>query len=86
MELVAYGTMLRLKWHFRNDEKEFDRNKFQPKSTFNPRNKVVAIEINLSSFEEKLMNIEILQNKYSNLIREVQSALNNLKNDKTVVT
>ena len=85
-ELEAYLRMLRLKWHFRNDEKEFDRNKFQPKSTFNPRNKVVAIEINLSSFEEKLMNIEILQNKYSNLIREVQSALNNLKKDKSIVT
>ena len=24
MELEAYGRMLRLKWHFRNDEKEFD--------------------------------------------------------------
>ena len=33
MELGTYGRMLRLKWHFRNNEKEFDRNKFKPKST-----------------------------------------------------
>ena len=63
MELEAYGRMLLLKWHFRNDEKEFDRKRFKPKSTFNPRNKDVAIEIYLSGLEEKLMNIEIPQNK-----------------------
>ena len=55
MELEAYGRMLRLKWHFRNDEKEFDRKRFKPKSIFNLRNKDAAIEIHLSSFEEKLM-------------------------------
>ena len=27
MELGAYGRMLRLKWYFRNDEKDFDQNK-----------------------------------------------------------
>ena len=85
MELEAYGRMLRLKWHFRNDEKAFDQNKFKPKSTFNPRNKDAAIEIYLSSLEEKLMNIEIPQNKYNNLTREERSALYNLKNDKNVV-
>ena len=42
-ELGAYGRMLSLKWHFRNDEKEFNRNKFKPKSTFNFRNKDVSI-------------------------------------------
>ena len=77
--------MLRLKWHFRNDEKKFDQNKLQPKSTFNPNNKDVAIEIYLSSLEEKLMDIEIPQNKYNNLSREERSALYNLKNDKNVV-
>ena len=85
MELEAYGRMLRLKWYFRNDEKEFDRNKFKPKSTFNPRNKDAAIEIYLSSLEEKLMNIEIPQNKYNNLTREERSAFYNLKNDKNIV-
>ena len=54
--------MLRLKLHFRNDEKEFDRNKFKPKSIFNLRNKDASIEIYLNSFEEKL-EIENPQNK-----------------------
>ena len=77
--------MLRLKWHFRNDEKEFDRKKLKSKSTFNPRNKEAAIEIYLSSLEEKLMNIKIPQNKYSSLTREERSAVYNLKNDKNIV-
>ena len=45
--------MLHLKWHFRNDEKQFDQNNFKPKSIFDPRNKDAAIEIYLSSLEEK---------------------------------
>ena len=85
MELEAYGRMLRLKWYFRNDEKDFDRNNLKPKSTFNPRNKDAAIEIYVSTLEEKLMNIEIPQSKYNNLTKEERSALYNLKNDKNVV-
>ena len=85
LELEAYDRMLHLKWYFRNDEKEFDRNKFKPKSTFNPRNKDAAIEIYLSSLEEKLMNIEIPQSKYINLTRQERGALYNLENDKNVV-
>ena len=85
MELEPYGRMLRLKWHFRNDEKEFDQTKFKPKSTFNPRNNDAAIKIYLNSLEEKLMEIEIPQNKYSNLTREERSALYKLKNDKNIV-
>ena len=85
MELEVYGRMLRLKWHFRNDGKEFDRKRFKPKSTFNPRNKDAAIEIYLSSLEEKLMNIEIPQNKYNNLTREERTALYDLKNDKNII-
>ena len=77
--------MLLLKWHFRNNEKEFHQNKFKPKSTFNPGNKDAAIEIYLSSLEEKLINIEIPQNKYKNFIREERSALFDLKNDKDIV-
>ena len=67
MELAAYGWMLRLKWHCRNDKKELDRNKFKLNSSFNPRKKDAAIEKYLSRLEEKLMSIEIPQNKYSNL-------------------
>ena len=74
-----------LEWYFRNDAKEFDRNKFKPKSIFNPRSKDAAIEIYLSSLEEKLMDIEIPQNKYNSLPREERNALHNLKNDQNIV-
>ena len=77
--------MLRLKWHFRNDGKEFDRNKIRPIRTFNPRKKDVAIKIYLSSLEKKLPNIEIPQNKYNNATKEEPSELFNLKNDKNII-
>ena len=48
--------MLRLKWHFRDDKRDMPINQFKTKSTFNPRNKDAAIEIYLSSLEEKLKN------------------------------
>ena len=83
MELETYGKILCLKWHFRNDDKELDRNKFKPKSTFNPRNKDAAIEIYFNSLEENIMYIQCPQNKY--LTREERSALHNLKNDKSIV-
>ena len=85
MDLEEYGRMLCLKWHFRNDKKVFGRNKFKPKSTFNPKNKDAAIEIYLSSLEEKLMSIGIPQNKYNSLTGEERSALSNRKNDKNIV-
>ena len=85
IELEAFGRMLRLKWFFRDDEKEFNPDKFKPKSTFNSRNKDAAIEIYLSSLEEKLMSIEIPKGKYNNLTREERGALFDLKNDKTIV-
>ena len=76
--------MLRLKWHFRNDGKEFDWKRFKSKSTFNPRNKDAEIKKYLSSLEEKPVNIEIPQNKYNNLIREDWRTLYDLKNDKNI--
>ena len=51
----------------------------------NETNKDAAIEIYLSSLEEKLMNIEIPQNKDINLITEERSALYDLKNNKNIV-
>ena len=33
MELEEYGRKLRLLWYFKNDEKPFPYEKFQPKST-----------------------------------------------------
>ena len=40
------------------------------------------IETHLRSLEEKLMNIEVPQDKYINLTREERSALYKLKNEK----
>ena len=74
IELEAYGRMLRLKWFFWNDEKEFNPDKFKPNSTFNPRNKDAAIEICLSSLEEKPMSTEIPKDKCNNLTREERGA------------
>ena len=51
-------------------------------SSFNPRNKDAAIEIYISSLEEKLMKIEIPTDKYNNLTRKERQALYDLKNDK----
>ena len=53
MELEALGRILRLKWHFRNEENVFDLDQFKPNSTFSPRNKDAAIEVYMSSLQEK---------------------------------
>ena len=44
-ELEVFGRILRLKWHFRNEETEFDLDQFKSKSTFNLRNKDAVIEV-----------------------------------------
>ena len=85
IKLEAFDRMLRLKWFFRDDEKEFNPDKFKPKSTFNHRNKHAAIEIYLRSLEQKLMSIEIPKDIYNNLTREEWGAFFDLKNDKTIV-
>ena len=85
MELEALGRILRLKWHFRNEENVFDPDQFKPKSTFNLRNKDAAIEVYMSSLEEKLMKIEIPKDKYNNLTSKERQALYELKNDKNIV-
>ena len=40
---------------------------FKPKSKFNPRNTDAAIELYLSSLEEKLMNVEVPKDTFNNL-------------------
>ena len=50
-------------WFLQNDEKEFNLDKFKPKSMLNPRNENDAISIYISSLEEKLMSTEILNGK-----------------------
>ena len=41
------------------------KDQFKAKSSFNPRNKDAAIEIYMSSLEEKLMKLEIPKDKYN---------------------
>ena len=43
MELQAFGRMRRLKWHFRNENKDIHGDMFKPK--FNPGNKDAALEL-----------------------------------------
>ena len=84
-KLEALVRILRLTWHFRNEENEFDLDQFKPKSTFNPRNKDATIEVYMSSLEEKLMKTEIPKDKCNNLTSKERQALYDLKNDKSIV-
>ena len=85
MGFEAFGRMLRLKWHFRNENKDIHRDMFKPKSKFNPHNKDAVINLYLSSLEEKLMNVEVLKDKFNNLTNSERKALDDLKNDKSIV-
>ena len=85
MELKAFGRMLCLKWHFRNENKDIHRDMFKSKSKFNPHNKGAVIELYLSSLEEKLMKVEIPKGKFNNLTNSEQKALYDLKNDESIV-
>ena len=85
MELEAFGRMLPLKWHFSNENKDIHRDIFKPKSKFNPRNKDAAIELYLSSLEEKLMKVRVPKDRFNNLANSERNALYDLKNDKSIV-
>ena len=85
MELEALGRILRLKWHFRNEENVFDLDQFKPKSTLNSGNKDAAIEVYMSGLKEKLMKTEIPKDKYNYLTIKERQALYDLKNDKNIV-
>ena len=52
MELEAFSRMLRLKWHFFNENEDIHRDMFKSKYKFNPHHKDAAIELYLSSLEE----------------------------------
>ena len=51
----------------------------KPKSKFNPRNMDAAIELYLSSLEEKLMKVEVSKDKFNNLTKSEWKALYILK-------
>ena len=63
LELKQFGRMLPL------NKRDAPINPFKTKSTFNPRNKDAAIEIYLSSLEEKLLKIEVPKDKFNNLTK-----------------
>ena len=50
-DLEKFGRNLRLKWHYRNDNRIFDPNPFKPKSKFNPPRKVSAIKLYVSDLK-----------------------------------
>ena len=85
MELEAFGRMVLLKWHFRNENKDIHRDMFKPRSKFNPRHKDAAIELYFSSLEEKLKKVEVPKDKFNNLTNSEQKALYDLKNDTSIV-
>ena len=85
MELETLGRMLRLKRHFRNEEKPGKvKSQFSlvPQSSFNPDNKDSNIELYMNSLEKKLMKIEIPEDRCNGLTSEERKALYDLKNDK----
>ena len=85
MELETFGRMLRLKWYFCYGNKDIHCDVFKPKSKFNPRNKDAAIELYLSSLEEKLMKVEVPKDKFNSLTSSERKASYHLKNDKCIV-
>ena len=72
-------------WHFRNDERLFSKEKFKPKSTFNPRNKDVVIETYLSCLEERLLDIKISSERFNNLTKDEKNVMYSLMDDKSIM-
>ena len=83
-ELEVFGRKLRLKWFFRNDDREFISNPFQKKSKFNPKRNDASIELYLSRLEEQILNIDTNIN-YSNLTKEERKALFSLRDDTSII-
>ena len=52
---------------------------FKRKPKFNPRNNDAAIELYLSSLEEKLMKVEVPKDKFNNLTKSERKAFMILK-------
>ena len=64
---------------------DIHRDMFKIKSKFNPRNDDAAIELYLSSSEEKLMEVEVPKDKFNNLTNSERKTLYDLKSDKSIV-
>ena len=57
IELEEHGKKLRLMWPFRDNEQSFASDRFRPKLSFNPKNKIIIIETYLSCLKERLLDI-----------------------------
>ena len=49
-ELEEYGRKFHLIWDFRNDEEFLSNDKFRLKSSFNLRNKMLLLKLNLAAW------------------------------------
>ena len=74
-----YGSKLRLMWHFRNDHRECDVNRFKKKSNFNPKEDA-AIKMYMSRLEEEILSLD-RKISYSNLTKGERNALYLLRDD-----
>ena len=83
-ELENFGKKLRLKWFFRNDERQFNINPFKQKSKFNPAKNDAAIEFYLSRLEEEILSLD-KKISYSNLTKGERNALYSLRDDTSII-
>ena len=83
-ELENFGRKLRLKWFFRNDERQFNINPFKQKSKFNPGKNDAAIEFYLSRLEEEILSLD-KKISYSNLTKGERNALYSLRDDTSII-
>ena len=84
-DIDNFSRRMRLKWHFKDQPNNENVNKFKPKSKFNPKYENQLLETYLKVAENSIMEITEDGKVFSNLSKEEKQALNDLKNDKTIV-
>ena len=82
-KLENFDRKLRLKWFFRNDERQFNINPFKQKSKFNPRKNDATTEFYLNRLEEEILSLDI-KISCSNLTRGERNALYSLRDDTSI--
>ena len=82
-ELENFGRK-RLKWFFRNDERQFNINPVKQKSKFNPRKNDAAIEFYLNRLDEEILSLD-KKISYSNLTKGERNDLHSLKDDTSII-
>ena len=83
--LEVFGRKLRLKWHFKDKDNFSPLDPFVEKSKFSPKGDAM-IEVYMSCLEEKILNMaDNFKPSYNNLTREERTALNDLRDDYSIV-